>query len=48
MFYYKSREAFEQDPANSIKNRPISISNYSVQKLSKKDKPPFEFILQVR
>ena len=47
MFYYNSREDFEMDPSRSIKNRPISISGYGVERLSEKDKPPFEFLLKV-
>ena len=48
MFYYKSREDFEKDPSLSIKNRPISVSNYVVKRVSQSDSPPYEFILQVR
>jgi hypothetical protein len=47
MFYYKSREAFESNPSSSIKNRPIGISDCVIERLSEKDKPPFEFILKV-
>ena len=40
LFYYISREIFENDPSKTVKNRPVELLGYSVA-AHNTDKPPY-------